>query len=154
MVHQEAADKFVGADRHHLLPIVIGVVFPAKLDAVIVQGNQAVVGDGDPVRVASEVVEHLLRAGKRRLRIHNPLLLARRSKMLLKGIAASQGCEASRELQSTRVKGVIEQFKESTTIKARQNSNGQKEAGPAVDPASLVRRQAAPRHDAMKVRVV
>ena len=118
-MEQETADELIGLERHHFLLIVVGVVLPSKLDIAFVHCNQAVVGDGDTMGVTSEVVEHLLWAGERRLRIHNPLLLPHGCKIPLKSIATLQRGEGGEELQPTRVKRLFQQFQESTAIEAR-----------------------------------
>ena len=46
------------------------------------QGTQALVGDGDPVCVAPEVVEDLFGAGEGSLRIDHPFGLAGRAEVL------------------------------------------------------------------------
>ena len=55
-VDQESAQKLICGDRHDLLLAAMRIVFPAKRDLIILERNQSMVGDGDAVRIASEIV--------------------------------------------------------------------------------------------------
>src|SRR6266571_8475348 len=59
-VDQEAAQELICGDRHDLLLAAVRIVFPAKRDAVILKRNQSMVGDGDAVRIASEIVQNMV----------------------------------------------------------------------------------------------
>ena len=56
-VDQEAADELVGVQRHlpGLALVLVPVVVPLESDGAVVRVQDALVGDGRPVRVASEV---------------------------------------------------------------------------------------------------
>jgi hypothetical protein len=153
-MQQETADELMGADCHDLRLIAVGVVLPAKLNVVVIHRDQAVVGDGDPVRIASKVVEHLLGTGEGQFGIDDPLLSAHGREISIKGLATLQMGEAVEEPQLARLKCVVEQLQESTPIKARENPRGQEESRAAVDPAPSIGREAAPRHDAIEMRMM
>jgi hypothetical protein len=59
-MEQKPADELVGGQRHGGDVIAVSVVLPAESNLVIVDGDQTVVGDRDPVGVAPEIVEDLL----------------------------------------------------------------------------------------------
>src|SRR5271167_279115 len=61
---QEAADELPGLEGHGLLTVVIPVILPAEADLAVVHGDQAVVGDGNTVGIAADVIENLSRPGK------------------------------------------------------------------------------------------
>ena len=65
-VDQEPPDELVRVQRHRLpaAGVVGTIILPAKGDAAVVGGDEAAVRDGDPVRVAREIAQHLLRSGK------------------------------------------------------------------------------------------
>ena len=56
---EEAAQELLDRERHQARLIAVGVVSPAKGDLVVGQGDEAMVGDGDAMRVASAVAENL-----------------------------------------------------------------------------------------------
>lgn len=58
-VGEEAANEFDRGQRHHTSAATVRVVFPEEGDISVVHGDQAAVGDGNPVSVASEVLQDL-----------------------------------------------------------------------------------------------
>jgi len=56
---QEAADEFVGGERHDLGLAVLPIVLPGETDLAVVKCAQAAVGDGDAVGVTVEIAEDL-----------------------------------------------------------------------------------------------
>lgn len=75
-VQQEAANELVDRDGHDLLPIAVPVVLPAETNGVVLDVDEAVVGDGDAVRIAPDIVEHLGRSGEGRFGKDDPLSLS------------------------------------------------------------------------------
>ena len=71
-VQKKASEKFLDVERHDLGAAAVGVVFPAELDDAVGEADQAGVRDGDAMRVAPEVPEHLIRPAKGPLRIDHP----------------------------------------------------------------------------------
>ena len=70
---QEAAEELLAIEGHRLLAIAITVVLPAEADLAVVHGDQPVVGYGDAVRVAADIVEDLPWSGERPLCVDHPL---------------------------------------------------------------------------------
>ena len=98
-VQQESADELVSIEAHLLLEVVVAAVAVAEGDTAIVEGQDAMIGDSDAVGVATEVVEHLPRAGKGALGIDDPRLVregVQKAGELLRG---SQGSGGAGELQ-------------------------------------------------------
>lgn len=79
-VQEEPAEKLVDRQGHHLAPVMVGIVLPGKPDDPLVEADQPVVGEGDPMGIASEVLEHLRGAGKGPLGIHDPVPCATRAR--------------------------------------------------------------------------
>jgi hypothetical protein len=71
-MHQEAADKLPAVEGHRLLAVAVPVILPPKRNLAVVHRQQPVVGDGDAVGVAPDVVENLLWSGERPLRVDYP----------------------------------------------------------------------------------
>jgi hypothetical protein len=88
----------VAGQRHHLLPFTSlgAVVLPPGGDAVVVEGDQAAVGEGDAVGVAAEIGEHGLRPGEGSLGVDDPLDLAQRRQMGREGDRLSAASRSSR----------------------------------------------------------
>ena len=56
-VKKEATQKLIHGEGHQLLLVVVGGVTPAKSDLAVRQCDQAMVGDGDAVGNAAEILE-------------------------------------------------------------------------------------------------
>src|ERR1700757_5270921 len=68
-VDEEAADELVGGECHALVSIAArdAVVLPLEGDALLVEGDQAAVGDGNAVGVTRKIGQHRLRPAERPL---------------------------------------------------------------------------------------
>jgi hypothetical protein len=72
-MQEKAAHEFISGERDGSLLLATGVIFGTKGNLAIFKCQQAVIGDGHAVRVATEIGQHLLRARKGRLGIDVPL---------------------------------------------------------------------------------
>ena len=61
-VDEEAADELVGGERHRLVAgAAVGtIILVPEGDAVLVEGDEPAVGDGDAVGIARQIGEHRL----------------------------------------------------------------------------------------------
>ena len=91
-MQQEAPDELVRRERHDALPLrtLAAVVFVAEGDASLVVGDQALIGEGDPVRVALEIGEYGLGAAERRLGVDGPSFLPERDEMAQEAAVVDQ----------------------------------------------------------------
>jgi hypothetical protein len=74
-VEQEPTDELVGRQGHGFLFAVVAIVFVTELHVAIFDIEQAIVGDGHAVSVATHVVEYLLGPGKGCFGVDNPFRL-------------------------------------------------------------------------------
>ena len=73
-VEKEAPQKLLSRYRHEPLLIVMRIVLPSKGDLTVSKTHQPVIGDSDAMRVASQIMQHVLWTTKRRLSIHHQSL--------------------------------------------------------------------------------
>ena len=73
-VDQEASQELLRRDGHDLLLATGSVVLPAEGDSILLERYEAMVGDGDTVSVAGQIMENMFRSSKGRLGIDDPLL--------------------------------------------------------------------------------
>src|SRR5215472_8983288 len=154
-MQQEASDELFGSQRHLALLAAMRVVFPAKRDLPLLHTDQSVVGDGHPVCVARQILQHLFRPAEGLLGINHPLVCMER---------VQESCERTRlgKPRQRTVEGKLLAAKESfqsvaeftpehfTQYFLRQEEAGTLGAYPAVTP----RGEAAGGHDAVDVRMV
>ena len=74
-VQQEAAQELMGGNGHDLLLAAVGIVSPAEGDAIVFEGHEPMVGDGDAMGVAGQVVENMFGAAEGWLGVDDPVLL-------------------------------------------------------------------------------
>ena len=75
-VDEESAQELIRGNGHDLLLAAVGIVQPAERDAIVFEGHEAMVGYGDAVGVAGQVVENMFGAAEGRLGVNDPVLLA------------------------------------------------------------------------------
>jgi len=103
-VLKEAADEFVGREPHDLGFAVLAIVLPGEADLAVVEPDQAAVGDGDAVRVAGEIPEHLLGPAKRRLGVDDPVDLGQSFQPSGEGGGIGRSCERPGKRSSSAAK--------------------------------------------------
>ena len=83
-VNEKTSQKLIGGDRHDFLLTAVRIVFPEKRDPIILKRNQSMVGDGDAVRIASEIVQNMLGTAEGWFGIDDPVLVEELSEKLAK----------------------------------------------------------------------
>jgi len=150
-VKQKAPDELKGGKRHGFWLVVVAVILPLEGDLVFLDVAEAVVGNGHTVGVTANVVEDLFRPGEGRFGIDHPFGLARGRQMRIPLGSVLQLVERARELQLARIEGLLEVFQKQAAEEARQHAHGEKETGPAGDPAAAVRRKSTAGDDAVEM---
>src|SRR5215469_750590 len=98
-VQQETAQKFLRADGHLSLLVVVGVVFPTERDRAIFEGNQSVVGNRYSVRISTEILQDMLRPPERLLGVNHPFLAPQLAQPCTKQLGLSQQPERTMEVE-------------------------------------------------------
>ena len=150
-VEQEAADELLGRQRHDVHAVTVAVVFPAKAHDTGLEIGEAVVGEGDAVGVAPEVLEHLLGTGEGGLGVDHPVLLAEGSEPRGEG---ARGGEHVGESERPRSRGTIEGLEVLGAEDHGERPNGEEEPGLGRNPPGAVGRQGAPGDDAVQMDVL
>jgi len=76
---QESAKELLAGESHRALLVVIRIVLPTESNLGIGDGENPMVGNGDAMRVTSEVLQDVLWPAKRWFGIDDPILLKQRS---------------------------------------------------------------------------
>ena len=97
-VEQEAADELDRIEGHGLGAGMVRVVFPVEADAAVLQSAKPVVGDGDAMSVASQILEHAPWSTEGRLDVNDPFEL---------GGCFTQGLERGRLGQIAKLAGEV-----------------------------------------------
>ncbi len=73
-VEQKPTDKLLDREAHHLHFVVMSVVPPTETALAVLASEEALVTDSDPMRIAPEVGEDLLRTAEGGFGVNHPVL--------------------------------------------------------------------------------
>lgn len=107
-VNQKAADELVGGKRHRLLAIAVTVILPLEADLTAVEIKQAVIGYGDTVSVAADVIEYLLGTAEWRFGVDAPFRVLDRPKIAGKFVGIGQSLKGGGEAQLAGIEGLTQ----------------------------------------------
>src|SRR6266550_6068619 len=148
---QESPDEFLGREGHGLLLIVVAIVSPVEFHLTAFDIDDPMIGDGDPVRVAANVVHHLLWSGEGRLGVHDPVYVSHRIQMAAESLGILECRKGTEEPQLAGVEGLLQILQEQSAEQAGQHPHRQEEAGAAGYPPGTIGRDSAARDDTMKM---
>ena len=138
---EEAADEFDGRTGRAVAPA------GAKDDGVIVEVDEAVIRDGDAMRVVPEIAKDLLRSAEGTLGVHDPGVivqaLAPAAGGAIIGIVLELTCGEQRG--ESREKLAAEEFAE--------DMHGKQKRGGSRNPARAVKRESPARDETVDVRM-
>jgi hypothetical protein len=72
---EEPSDELIGLESHGLLFITICIVPPAEGDITVMDFQDTIVTDSDPVGISAQILKDTLSAVKRWLAIDNPFFM-------------------------------------------------------------------------------
>ena len=123
-VKQEPTDELVGAKRHRLVAVVMSIILPAKLNLAVIDIKQAIIGDGDAVRIPCDILEDVVRSGEGPLGVNHPVLLPDGSDVTQEGVARPKWFEGRKELQVSDIEGMPKIIKEQSAKQTCQHLDG------------------------------
>ena len=71
-MEEESPQELGPSEGHDLLYIAVRIVSPTEADLFSVEGEQAMIGNGDTMRVTAEITQHLQWAAERCFGINDP----------------------------------------------------------------------------------
>ncbi len=137
-VKQEAADELVGRESHGFLLIVVAIVLPIEFHVAVFDLDNPMVGDGDSVRVAADIVHHLLWPGERWLGVDDPFHVSHQIEMTVESLRIFERLKRSEELQLAGVKGLLQILQEQSAEQLGEYLYRQKKVGAAGDPPGTI----------------
>ena len=99
---------------------------------------QTVIGNGDAVGIAAEIVQDLFRAAEGRLRVDHPLNLAAAFEQGFEAFRIGQLLKGAMESELAGGVGLLEGMDKQAAEKARKNPHGKEESLATGDPAAVV----------------
>jgi len=111
---EEPSDELIGLESHGLLFITISIVPPAEGDIAVLDLEDTVIADRDPVGISAKVLKDTLSAIERRLAIDDPLFMIELSSEDFKDTWVFKMTDAAREYKVTQLKAAFEMIQELT----------------------------------------
>jgi hypothetical protein len=130
------------------------VVFPAEGDLVGLTLEEASVGDGHPVGIASQVLENLLGTPKRRFRVDHPIGLLELLEKVAPEVGFRQVLKFTVPGELSQPIGFLQVMEKLFSKQTREDADRQKESGAGGDPTPAVWREASGGDQTVQVGVV
>jgi hypothetical protein len=111
---KEPSYELIGLESHGFLFITASIVSPAEGDIAVLDFQDAIVTDSDPVGISAQIFKNPLGAVKRRLAIDNPFSMVEPSSEHLKNMGFFQMTNTAGEDKITRCKAIFEIIQELT----------------------------------------
>ena len=141
-------------ERQELLLVPVGRVSPAEGHLAILHLDQAAVGDGHPVRIASQILEDMLGTAKGRFGIDHPVQSLELSEELIEGSRLLPSRERAAKPEFVSAIGAAEQRQELAPKHLGEDFARQEESRMArADPTRVIRGDTAGGNQAMQVRM-
>ncbi len=137
---KEPSDKLVGLKGHGLLAVMVGIIPPEEGNLVVLEGEDAVITDGDSMGISAEVLKGPLGAIEGGFAIDDPWFPVQ---------MPAEGFEVFGVLEMAQIGGkdqipfweaIFEEVEELASEQCRQDSDGEEEAFAAGFPAAAVGR--------------
>src|SRR4029078_4989221 len=71
-MQKESPKELRGRKCHDFLYTAVSVVLPLKTDPLSIEGDEAVIRNGDAMRIAAEIPQHLQRSAERGFGVNHP----------------------------------------------------------------------------------
>jgi hypothetical protein len=138
-VEQKSSDEFVRREGHGFLLVVVAVVSPVKFHLAILDIDNPMIGNGDAVRVAADVVYDLLWPRERGLGVDHPFQVSQQIEMPGENPALLERLKRREELQLAGVEGLLQILQEQSAEQPREHLYRQEKVGAAGNPPGTIR---------------
>lgn len=113
-------------------------ISPAKRNLTVLERNQAVIGDGDPVSVSAEIADDVLRSAKGALAVDDPIVAEELADPRRERLGMRKKLQLSTESELSLAEGTLETGHKLSAKNAAQNFHRQEEAISWSDPTCPV----------------
>ena len=126
---------------------MVGGVAPAKGNLAVRQRDQAMVGDGDAVGIAAEILQDVLGSAEGWFGVDDPIFAEERTQPGSEELGMGERCEFSGQVQLTALEGRLQAGDELAAKHAPQYGNGKEEAWVGSNPAGVIAGESAGGND-------
>src|SRR5713101_2676087 len=152
-VQQESAQELLQRQGQQLLFIVVSGVAPTESDLAVHQRDQAMVGDRHAVRVAAQILEHIVRAPEGWFGVDHPVVSEQWPEPGGEGLRLGEQCQISVKAELAVLERSLETRDELAAKHATEHPDGKKEPVAWFHPVGVIERQSPGGHHAMHMRM-
>jgi len=105
------------------------------------------VGDGDAVSIAAEILQYVLGSAEGWFRVDDPIFAEERTQPGSEQLGMRERCECSSQVQLAALEGGLQTGDELATKQAPQRGDGKEEAGVGSNPAGVIVGESASGND-------
>ena len=138
-MEEKSSDEFVCREGHGFLLVDVAVVSPFKFHLAIFDVDDPMIGNGDAVGVAADVVHDLLWPGERWLGVDDPFHVSHQIEMTGESLRILERLKRREELQLAGVEGLLQILQEQSAEQPREHLYWQEKVGAAGDPPGTIR---------------
>ena len=112
---KEPADKLVGLEDHRFLTVMVGIIPPEEGNLAVLEGEEAVITDGDSMGISAEVLEDPLGAIEGRFAVDDPFFTVEMPPASLEVSGILEMAEIGGKDQIPSLEAIFEEVKELTS---------------------------------------
>ena len=71
---QESPQKLLCGNGHDLLLAAVGIILPSERHSIILEANESMVGDGNAMGIARQIMQNMFWTAEGRLGVDDPVL--------------------------------------------------------------------------------
>jgi len=153
-VQEKAAQELVGRQGHQFLLAASRIILPAECDLAVIEAHQPVIGYGDAVSVARQIMQHVLRPTKRWFELDPPKMSMKRMQKGMEHFFIGERPESTRQAKLACLESTLKTVDKFAAKQAAEHAAREEEAAVTrIDPSRVIKGQTARGDDAMNMRV-
>ena len=129
-MQQESSQELLGGNCHQPLLVLMGIIFPAEGDLAISNVYDPVVGDGDAMRAAGQIVEDMFGSSEWSFGVDYPVMAKQRSQKCKKSFLLGKPFDTGAEPEFALEESALQTGDELTAKDAAQYLNRQEKRIP------------------------
>lgn len=132
-VQEKATNELIGIKHHHFGFTILPIVLPGKAHLAVGKRDQPTVGDGDAMRIAAEISQHLFGPAEWRFGIDDPVGPSKLCEALGECGGIGETGEMAKEAQLAGREGSLQLLQKQAAEQPGEDAHRQEEPGPASD---------------------
>ena len=153
-VQQQTPQELHGVQRQGAQAVATLVILVAEGHLAMLQGHEPVVGDGDAVGIAGQVLEHMLGVLDGLFGVDDPLLVAQGGEEPLPGRGLGECPTTTRQGELALAIEPLEPRQVQPPKTPREDPDGQEEVGSTWHPPRAISREPASGQDTMEMGMI